>query len=554
MNIKRIVIGCIMAMSTTAFATDVKVTVTPSKTNQKVEGIGGGIVYYQNWFTAHSNKEMLYDTIFNGLGISALRIGNWAQNVKIQSISNDINIVEGAKKRLGRENFFIQMSSWSAPASLKANNSVNGTNGGVKASLKKDDNGEFVYGEFGKWWKKSLELYGKYDIMPDYISIQNEPDMDATYEATLFNPSESSSIASYGKALEAVSDSIKNIENAPKILGPEPLGIGWQQTQKYVDALDKSLLYGYCFHYYHSGVNTHNENQRYSYPDDFKTAMTSLSTYLKDKPMFMTENCSMRDHEDMDALYIAWFIANSFNINKVSSYIHWNLLWGDNGGGCINVENPWKKEEWTTENGFIVQPEYHGLRHYTKYVKRGWYHIDSKSSNNDVISTAFRSANGEAVTIVIVNKSVTKHNVTLNMALEDSVVGTVIRTEPEAQIWSKSEGAFNPDTVIEMPAKSIITIALKGFTPLPVPTAIKSDLEVAQFVKLADGSLLIGSDKANNVTMKIWNEMGTLLAQDNITLAQGVNSIPAEKFKARFLIVQLITADGKSQAFKVVNM
>ena len=540
-------------MSSTAFASDVMVIVSPSKTNQKIEGIGGGIVYYQNWVTSHSQKEMIYDTIFSGLGISGLRVGNWVQNLDASTITNDIEIIRRAIRRFDRrDDLFIQMSSWSAPASLKANGKINGTNGGsIKATLKKDANGNFVYGEFGKWWRETLKIYLSYDIMPNYISIQNEPDMDATYEATLFNPEESDSIASYGKALKAVSDSIKSLKYAPKIIGPEPLGIGWQQTQKYIDALDKKLLYGYCFHYYHSGVKTHNENQRYSYPDDFKTAMADLAVLANNKPLFMTENCSMRDGEDMDAINIAWFMANSFNINKVSAYLHWNLLWGATGGGCINVENPWDKSTWTTKNGFIVQPEYHGLRHYTKYVKRGWYHIDSKTSNSDIISTAFRSPDNNEVTVVIVNKSNTEHNITLSLPPVDSVFGKVIRTEPKAQIWSKYEGQIASDDTIVMPKYSIVTIALKGFDP---PTAIKSELEVAQFVKLADGALLIGSEQTNNVTLKVWNEMGTLLAQDNIILEQGVNNVPAEQFKARFLIVQLITADGKSQSFKVVNM
>ena len=44
---------------------------------QTVEGIGGGIANYENWYCQHPNKKDLFDLIFKDLEISMIRIGNW---------------------------------------------------------------------------------------------------------------------------------------------------------------------------------------------------------------------------------------------------------------------------------------------------------------------------------------------------------------------------------------------------------------------------------------------------------------------------------------------
>jgi len=513
------------------------VTITVNSTNyQTIEGIGGGIVYYQNWVTAHANKVAIYDTVFNGLGLSGLRIGNWAQDLNAD-LSQDVEIINAAKARLGND-FFLEMSSWSAPAELKANGTINGTNGGsVKASLKKE-NGVFVYDQFGTWWRQSLDYYHSNGIYPDYISIQNEPDMDATYEATLFNPTESTDIAAYGKALEAVAGAINGMPNEPKILGPEPLGVGWNATQNYVNALDKSLLDGYCFHYYHSGVQTHTD--RYSYPDDYIAAMTALNNDLSDKPMFMTENCSMRDHLPQDAVSLAWLLANSFNINRVSSYLFWDLLWGPNGS-CVEVENPW--QTFTTTEGFIVNPEYHGLRHFSKFIKQGWICLGVSSSNSDVVTAAFKSPQSDAYSVVIINKGSSSHDATLTLPTGAPTDGSVIQTVPSSSIWSNVLGAYSSGNTISLPANSITTIALES-NDVTKPTVtinspVSSDVLITnneititadatdtdgtiQDVKFYANSILIGTDNTYPYTM---NWTPTTIGENTISVTATDNDL-----------------------------
>ena len=87
--------------------------------------------------------------------------------------------------------------------------------------------------------------------------------MFAAYAETLFDETENDSTAGYAQALNAVYDAMKTLPNPPKILGPEPLGIGYNNFQKYANALDASKLDGYAYHLYHAGDGNDNSLNNY---------------------------------------------------------------------------------------------------------------------------------------------------------------------------------------------------------------------------------------------------------------------------------------------------
>jgi O-glycosyl hydrolase len=531
----------------------VSVVVTPTSKYQKVIGIGGGLVYYQNWIEKHTNKVAIYDTLFSGLGLSALRLGNWAQDTTVK-LSTDSAIVTAAKARLGN-NFIIEMSSWSAPASLKANASLNGSNGGVKASLLKDSNG-YVYDKFGQWWRASLEHYHAAGIYPDYISIQNEPDMDASYEAMLLNPTETESIASYGKALAAVYKHLKGMSSRPDILGAEPLGIGWNDLQNYVNSAetDTSLLDGLCFHYYHCGANGH--TSRYYYPADFIPAMTGIAdSYYGKKPLFMTENCSMGDPKTNDAVYTAWIISNSFNYNRANGYFFWNIGWGNDNSGCVQVENPDYSSSWTTKQGYIVHSDYHGLRHFSKFVRPGMICVGDTSSSSDVISSAFVDSTGSNYAIVLINSGVT-HKVSVSLPVKDSkgqaltYSGRIIRTVPSLSEWSNEEGGYELGAAIDMPAKSVVTLVLKAKSS--TGTSSVSAATSQNWISMSDNSLYMNVGKSGVANITVMNVSGQVLTEQKTAVENGLNVISLPTLPKGVLMVQTVI-NGYLHVDKVIN-
>ena len=170
---------------------------------QTVEGIGGGIANYENWYCQHPNKKELFDLIFKDLEISMIRIGNWYEK-KISGENPDIlkqqkEIMDAATQRLGRSNFSVMMSNWLVAPDLIDRPKEKG------ATLKRNNEGKYMYKEFGEWCRMTLKAYQEADMSPDYLSMMNEPDGDnsAGTKIRLGYGIDDSQKANYGKALEA---------------------------------------------------------------------------------------------------------------------------------------------------------------------------------------------------------------------------------------------------------------------------------------------------------------------------------------------------------------
>lgn len=440
--------------------TAANITVDPATTRQKILGFGAGSVYYQSWITAMdaSMQKAFYDTAFTGLNISFLRIGNWKQE-DTTSIANDVAIVKAGKERLGNH-LKIEMSSWSAPGRLKPSGSVNGSDGHSKGekTLKtssSDPYGKFVYSEFAHWWKTSYQTYVDFGIAPDYISLQNEPDMEATYEETLFEPTETSEIAGYKQALQAVRDSLSTLANPPKIIGPEPLGIGYSNFEKYAKALDDKNLDGYAYHLYHAGDGNDNSGTNYLNPQNFAKSMSDIAASYgsDDKPIIMTEFCTMENAiREQDMLGLAHIMQVGFTSGKLNAYIAWELYWGEENGQLIGV---CPGEGWSSckEAKIYINPEYHAMRHYSKFVNPGWRVVSATTTTSDLYTVAFRSADCDSISVIAINKSSSAMKLTTSVNGYNSVYAV---QSVESGDKSKAIAATGND--FSLPSKSITTI------------------------------------------------------------------------------------------------
>lgn len=397
------------ALASAVVASAATITIDPADTKQKILGFGAGSVYYQDWVTAMGNatQQAFYDTAFTGLNLSILRIGNWKQDSE-KSLANDAAIIKAARQRLGNK-LKIEMSSWSAPPSLKPSNSINGSagNGDKKNNTLKtsstDPYGAFAYADFAHWWKTSYQAYEAMGIAPDYISLQNEPDMNAEYEETLFEPSEKDGIAGYDKALQAVSDSLNSLANPPKIIGPEPLGIGFNNFQNYMAKLDDSKLGGYAYHLYHAGDGNDNSGQNYLNPENFRKPMSSIaSRWGSDtKPLIMTEFCTMEnDIREADMVGLAHIMQVGFTSGKLNAYIAWELYWGEKGQFIGVCAANWGN---CTKDEIVIAPEYHAMRHYSKFVNPNARVITSTSDQDELKVVAFRSVGCDSISVIAIN-------------------------------------------------------------------------------------------------------------------------------------------------------
>ena len=247
------------------------VTIDTNKTYQTIEGLGGATAFFQNWITDHPYKREIYSNAFAGLNISMLRLGNWFRYTNALDTSA-FEIVYNSRRYLGRP-VPVLMSSWSLPAFLKSNGQVG--NGGTLAT----NSSGFIYTNFANYWYDSLQSYRSNGVSPAWISIQNEPDWTAGYDSCRFDPTETTN-ASYSKALDATYQRLTNLPSPPKILGPEPVGIGFNDVQNYAATMSSNSFYGVAHHLYHGSTD--------GTPDGYISAMRSVTNIFPAKPKFMT--------------------------------------------------------------------------------------------------------------------------------------------------------------------------------------------------------------------------------------------------------------------------
>ena len=109
-------------------------------------------------------------------------------------------------------------------------------------------------------------------------------------------------------------------------MGPEPLGIGYDNFQKYMNALDGNKLDGYAYHLYHAGNGHDNSLENYNNPENFRSPMDGIMTkYLSStKPIIMTEFCSMEENGKEEYMTgLAHIIQVGFTSGGIAGYIAW---------------------------------------------------------------------------------------------------------------------------------------------------------------------------------------------------------------------------------------
>lgn len=367
-------------------------SINPAETRQSQTGFGASLAFYEGWLNAHPKKSEIYELIFGELSLDILRVRN-AYGYDPQMVGRVKEYMVAAEKSLGHP-IELLSTSWGPADSLK--NTGDRKNGGSLRYTLEDGIVKFDYPGFASWWKGSLEEYAAHGILPDYISIQNEPGFTATWESCVLTPRESitatDTTAGYDKALDAVYDSLATLPKSPKILGPETVGIGYNNVQKYVNALDLSRLDGMAHHLYH-GVD---ENDPWS-----STKFKELGNFHPEVPHFQTE------YSRGDWFSLAGLIYMSYHEEEVVSYLYWDLIWGDKGG-LLTVEFPWNSDRWTDpQKGYIINREYYAFKQFSAFIHPGWKRIVSPVSEEDLKILTFISPGMDSMSCVVINRSKT---------------------------------------------------------------------------------------------------------------------------------------------------
>lgn len=364
---------------------------------QRFEGFGAGYTWYSERMLMPAIKDEIADLLFKDAKLTILRFKNEYKYVSdtVKDDCRETQIYNLAAERTAEYNEkpIVLMSCWSPPSYLKGNGEIGG-----EGTLKKNDDGSYMYKEYAEWWAESIEAYQNAGIPIDYISIQNECDLAPSYDGMSFAAFENGELAAYSKAHLSVYDEIQNKfgSSAPLMLAPETMSFVNLTLKMYLsdilNAKPESVA-GVAFHLYVGGEGTDKgDGTSTAEPKSFNINLIANNTdFGTDYQLWQTE------YYIGSPLDTAMIIMNSLVYGNVSSYIHWTGIWGGE-----NVRHDLIAVDGNGD--YYVSSVYWVMRHYSEFIRPGYTRIQvSYPFKAGIGVCAFINEDKDTLAIVLVN-------------------------------------------------------------------------------------------------------------------------------------------------------
>ena len=266
------------------------------------------------------------------------------------------NIIPLVKKAMSySKNLKMAIAPWSPPAHLKSNKEMN--RGGKLLKCYYDFYAEYII-------KYILEMQ-KEGIKIEYLSLQNEPEANQTWDSCLFEPEEMNELVKviYPKLIENNLDiKILVLDHNRDIL------IKWASAVA-KDKVAYEMIWGLAIHWYVS--------------EDFKALKEAKSIAPKLNILF-TEGCiegGPRPYAVDTGERYARNIIGDMN-NGCVGYIDWNLILNEQGGPN-HKQNYCDAPMLLMNNGsLIVNSSYYYIGHFSKFLRAGSKIIGNNISDN----------------------------------------------------------------------------------------------------------------------------------------------------------------------------
>jgi glucuronoarabinoxylan endo-1,4-beta-xylanase len=425
------------------------VTLSPDVRFQTLEGFGAAVAWFQDRITGETPKGV-YEKLFPELGLDIIRFRN-RFNRKDPSENHpeqEAEILKRANQALGRP-LKVMMTAWSPPAGLKASQKEK-CKSNPDCTLAKE-NGQFVYQKYADFWLESQKYYASIGIVPDYVSIQNEPDfIPPDWEGCKFEPSETSQYPGYNKALAAVHAALQKIKSPPKMLGPEVLGVHYNKVQNYLRVMNQDLVYGVAHHLYEKGGDNI-WDWRDPGPDSYLDEMLGVAEATR-KPLFQTEFQTDEDKGIDGGFETAWLIHHTMAGEGAVSFIYWDLIW-DGTGGLVGMRGKNPK----------ARDQYYSMRHFARFTDPGYVRIGSKSDAKQILASAYLSPDEKRLTAVLLNTGKNTMNVRVDASAQGATMLSAFRTvyrPGHSKQWEELRG-ITAESTLDMPARSVVTLVLE---------------------------------------------------------------------------------------------
>lgn len=348
------------------------------------------------------------DTLYKNIGLDILRLRiapneGWNKG-DYRAWSDELANAKKIQARGG----IVFATPWSAPASMKTNNSVSGSN---KSAIKPSS-----YGDYANY----LKTFAKYmsdNGAPLYaISLQNEPDWAPDYEgATWTGQQFHDFLAKYGAS----------ISQTTKIMMPECLGFDHSMSDPTLNdpttASYVSIIGGHL--YGHS-------------PADYPLARN------KGKDIWETEKY-FEGNDAGTCVTMAKEINDCMTTGNMNAYCYWWISADQNGLYNNSTASAYKKA--------------YVLGQFSKFIGRGYYRVDATVNPQGNVYVSAYTGNNKVV-IVAINGGT--NNVTQNFNIPNAKVSSVssVVTSGSANMANSGNiNVVNGSFTASLPAQSITT-------------------------------------------------------------------------------------------------
>jgi glucuronoarabinoxylan endo-1,4-beta-xylanase len=418
-----------------------KVTVDFTKENQIIHGFGGSSAWSGKM--SEAAMDLVFGNKSDQLGYTILRLridpkGAWA----------DEQANAKKAKALGAT---ILASPWTPPASMKTNNSE------IAGELKSAS-----YADYAAFLKKYCDSAPEVDIM----SIQNEPNIDVTYESCTWNGTQimnfcKNHAASIGKP----------------IMMPEAFNFSTTLSDP---TLNDSVA---ASHIDYVGGHLYGAN-----------AFTYTKAINLKKHIWMTE-FNQDDDSPGGCMTIAKQVLDCM-YHGMNAYVYWWMP--DWGNGLITTKGTLgtKKKAWV-------------IAQFSKFVRPGYHRVDATyNPQNGIFAVAFKG--NQQNVIVAINTSTSSKN------QEFTIVGLTIKNIKKYTSSSsknaKDEGEVevtNNSFNVSLDAQSVTTFVTANPTSiLPFKIEDQNFLTKEQRLIFVPDNLLPNSYLVNGQRMKCINKPG----------------------------------------------
>lgn len=460
---------------------------------QEMIGFGGALSWYTERVTNNADKEVLYDLMFEDLGMDILRLKNWyfPDNYPTNKTMGSGGGFEAGvelfnQAKLHDPTMEVLLCSWTPPASLKENNSLKGTSADAKL---KHNGTNFMYSEFAEYNQDMLQYYAQSGFYPDYLSIQNEPGYLASWETCEWRPTETADYAGYDIALDSVYNRISKMDKYPLLIGAEVENLGYQSKlggnsfREFSAPLkNKDYMYAYAYHLYNfgslgeSGIMNETADELNIIKDEFG-----------DKPAFMTE------FSKYSWFNTALMIHQNLTEANTSAYIYWELVWDQKEQAMIGIDN---------SGNYTINAPYYTMKHFSKYIDKGYIRVDVQNVNTNVAVTAFKHPTENKITYVLINRN--NNAVETQLGLEKlNIANSTIIQSVEGN-YDQNLGAISGNTV-NLSSRSITTISVEYTKD-----------EITQEIQLTKGWNLISLyiEPSNDITGTVFSNASVVKTFD----------------------------------------